>query len=81
MTLFTDHRGETRLPRTDSESRMADAQAEARAAAAIDSCPRCGKGVNRNLAIRGWVQCEQFGSAGFRADDSAPSCSWQGFTC
>ena len=43
-------------------------------------CPMCGRGVRRNWSITGWIQCEQFGAVGFRADGSMPSCSWQGFT-
>jgi len=77
---FIDHRGKSRSPRTDSERRMALAQAEAQKAAAGNRCPRCGGAVRRNLAISGWVQCAQHGSPGFRADPTAPSCSWQGFT-
>jgi len=50
-----------------------------RAEIADGKCPRCGRGLRRNLAITGWIQCEQFGAEGFRADDSQPSCSFQTF--
>lgn len=78
--LFSDSRGRSRAPRTDSERRMAQAQAQAQAALASNTCPSCGRAVRANLALTGWVQCSQFGAVGFRADASAPSCSWQGFT-
>lgn len=77
--LFIDYRGKTRAPRTESERRMAAAQAEARTAC-LKGCPRCGHAVRRNLSIKGWVQCGQFGAPGFRVDASVPACSWQGFT-
>ena len=44
------------------------------------TCPQCGKPVKRNLALKGWWQCSQFGSDGFRSDSSLPQCSWQGFS-
>lgn len=54
--------------------------AEARAIVAANKCPQCGCGLRRNLAIAGWYQCIQYGSEGFRADSSKPSCSFQTFT-
>lgn len=63
-----------------SAARIEAAQAEARAAWAANRCPKCGRKVGLNLSIAGWVQCEQYGAPMFRADPSAPACSWQGFT-
>lgn len=76
--LFTDHKGRARAPRTESEGRMAAQQAEA-VLAATKGCPTCGRPVRRNLAITGWIQCEQYGAVGFRADGALPACSYQGF--
>lgn len=42
-------------------------------------CPRCGEGVRDNLALRGWVQCQQKGAPGFRKDASRLACDWDGF--
>ena len=60
--------------------RIAAAHAEALAAWNSNRCPECGRGIRRNLALSGWVQCEQYGAEGFRKDPNAPSCDWQGFT-
>lgn len=46
---------------------------------ATGKCPQCGAGFRRNLAMTGWVQCEQFGDGHFRKDQSKPSCSFQCF--
>ena len=73
LLLFSDSRGRSRAPRTDSERRIAAAQAEARAALAANWCPKCGRPVRQNLALTGWVQCSQYGAVGFRADASAPA--------
>jgi hypothetical protein len=43
-------------------------------------CPKCGGGLRRNLALTGWYQCEQYGTEGFRKDDTRPACSFQCFT-
>jgi hypothetical protein len=61
------------------------AEIEARIAQAIEivktgKCPQCGSALRRNNALTGWWQCEQYGSDGFRKDDSKPSCSFQTFT-
>jgi len=53
---------------------------EARAIVATGSCPQCGSGLRRNLALTGWWQCEQYGADGFRKDSTRPSCSFQTFT-
>jgi hypothetical protein len=57
----------------------------ARVAKAIEivktgKCPDCGAGLRQNLSLQGWWQCDQYGSEGFRKDDSKPSCSFQTFT-
>lgn len=44
------------------------------------TCPNCGSGLRRNLALTGWWQCEQFGTEQFRARPEDAQCSWQGFT-
>jgi len=62
------------------QQRIETAQDEARTAAAAGRCPRCGAKVRRNLAIAGWIQCEQYGAPAFRKDESRSACSWQGFT-
>lgn len=61
------------------------AEREARIAQAIaivktGKCPDCGSGLRRNNSLAGWWQCDQYGSEGFRKDDSRPSCSFQTFT-
>ncbi len=63
-----------------SQARMEAQQRASQAALEANCCPQCGSQVRRNLAITGWVQCEQYGSVGFRARDEDPQCSWQGFT-
>ena len=77
--IYTDYRGRSRAPRTDSERRMAAQQAEAQKALS-GGCPCCGRPVRRNLSMRGWLQCSQFGAPSFRADPKSPPCGWQGFT-
>ncbi len=71
---------ETRARNKASKARMAQAHTEACAVAASGKCPLCGSGLRRNNALTGWIQCEQFGTIGFRKDDSKPQCNWQGFT-
>lgn len=44
-----------------------------------NGCPQCGAKLRRNLSLTGWWQCGQYGSDGFRADNSKPQCSFQGF--
>jgi hypothetical protein len=73
-------RTEKREARKASDARIAKAQADARAVVEANRCPYCGGGIRRNLAITGWVQCEQLGAEQFRKDPARPSCSWQGFT-
>jgi hypothetical protein len=47
---------------------------------AANQCPKCGSGIAPNNSIRGWYQCEQYGSIGFRKDSTKPACNWQVFT-
>ena len=54
--------------------------AENQAIVAKGACPTCGRQLKRNLALTGWWQCEQYGSGHFKADQDAPSCSFQLFT-
>ena len=42
-------------------------------------CPKCGHALLRNLALTGWIQCEQLGAPSFRYDSSKPSCDTQFF--
>lgn len=71
---------ETRQRNAASKARIAAAQAATRAVVAAGQCPQCGAGVHLNLALTGWVQCDQYGAVGFRKDSSKPACGWQGFT-
>lgn len=71
---------ETRKRNLESKARLEKAQAEMRAIWATGHCPRCGAGLVRNLALTGWIQCEQFGADGFRKDSSKAACLFQGFT-
>jgi len=80
MTLTARQVQDRKAERQRQATAMAVQRQEANMALATNTCPACGRGVRTNLAITGWVQCEQFGSIGFRKDDNAPSCSWQGFT-
>lgn len=70
----------TKAERTAEKAKQEARQAEARAQVATGKCPRCGAPLRRNLAITGWWQCSQYGTEGFRADSTKPSCSWQTFT-
>jgi hypothetical protein len=69
----------TRKARKESDIRIAAAQAETLRVWNTGVCPRCGAGLRINRSMAGWVQCDQYGAVGFRADDSKPSCSYQGF--
>lgn len=73
-------RAERRAERKASAERIVRAHAETMAVVQSGVCPCCGSKVKRNLALTGWWQCSQYGSDGFRADNSKPQCSWQGFT-
>lgn len=73
-------RTEKTAARKASEARMAAHRAATTAAVKAGCCPECGRALRRNTSLAGWFQCSQFGAVGFRADASAPSCDWQGFT-
>jgi ssDNA-binding Zn-finger/Zn-ribbon topoisomerase 1 len=51
-----------------------------RAIVATGKCPDCGEELKRNLALAGWWQCAQFGSAQFRKNPNKESCNFQCFT-
>lgn len=55
-------------------------QAEARKVVETGTCPRCGSGLRRNLAIAGWWTCEQRGAVTHRARPQDPECNFQTFT-
>lgn len=65
--------------RIEAERRIQQQSDETQTVVMSGICPLCGSGLRRNSALDGWWQCEQFGSDGFRKDNSKPSCSWQGF--
>ncbi len=65
---------------SDSTLRMRAANQEARTAVSTNTCPKCGGNVHRNLSLTGWIQCDGFGSEGFRKNANAVPCSWHGFT-
>lgn len=46
----------------------------------LGKCPTCGRGIERNLSLAGWWQCEQFGAENFRKNPELPPCNWQCFT-
>lgn len=54
-------------------------KAENQAILKSGTCPQCGSGLRRNLALTGWVQCEQYGAPDRRARPNGPSCSFQCF--
>jgi len=66
--------------RACTKQKLDEAHKEAQAIVATGKCPRCGKGLKRNLALPGWWQCEQYGAPRFRADPEGPECSFQIFT-
>jgi uncharacterized protein (DUF983 family) len=69
----------TRQRNKESKARIEAAQAETRRVWSSGCCPSCGAGLVLNRSISGWVQCEQYGTEGFRKDSTKPSCSYQGF--
>jgi hypothetical protein len=79
MGLTREQRSERKAKKLVADERDRSFRRVAADALRLNCCPLCGKTVRRNLALTGWVQCSQYGSVGFRADDSQPSCSWQGF--
>lgn len=78
--MTTTNRAEKARLRRESEARIQAAQAATRQAVERGACPLCGSGISQNLALTGWVQCDQHGDGHFRKDPNKPRCSWQGFT-
>jgi hypothetical protein len=70
----------TRQEKAAEKAKREARYAEARRIVSGGTCPQCGCGLRRNLAITGWWQCSQYGAEGFRKDSSRPSCSFQTFT-
>lgn len=73
-------RGYAGLCRKCDAAERAKRYAEAARIVATGKCPDCGASLRRNLALRGWWQCEQFGAVGFRADSTRAACGFQTFT-
>ena len=73
MGLTREQCAERKAKEAERAKRM---EAE-KAIVATGKCPRCGRNIRPNSAIRGWYQCEQYGAEGFRKDSSQPSCDWQ----
>ncbi len=80
MLSRAEKAAETRRRNAESKARMAAAHQAAQAVWASGKCPCCGAGLRQNSALTGWIQCEQFGTTGFRKHDDKPQCNWQGFT-
>lgn len=78
--MTREQRAERKRLNAERNARMLTSQLEAQVALHKNCCPTCGRGVKVNLALTGWVQCEQYGNEQFRKDPTKPSCSWQGFT-
>ena len=78
--LSLDQRRIRARERKEQKNRIEKAHAEAREIVATGVCPVCGAALKRNLALTGWVQCEQYGAPGFRKDPSKPACPFQCFT-
>lgn len=71
---------QTRKSNQESKARIAAIQSETRRVWNTGKCPCCGAGLRQNLSITGWIQCDQYGTEGFRKDSTKPACSYQGFT-
>ena len=80
MTTTLTTRQTRQAERKAQAERIAAAQTETLRVVLSGSCPSCGSGLRRNLALAGWWQCEQYGAESFRKDATKPACSWQGFT-
>ena len=79
-STLVESRAQKRAAREASRRRIEAVHAETQRVVASGQCPRCGRGLRRNLALAGWWQCEQYGAEGFRKDPAAAPCGWQGFT-
>lgn len=64
----------------ESAKRTAEQRERVKEIVRTGKCPKCGRGLVRNLSMTGWWQCEQLGSVAFRKHPELPSCGWQGFT-
>lgn len=62
------------------DQRMEELCMQARAIVAKGCCPTCGSGLQRNLSLTGWWQCEQYGAPQYRKDPTKDGCSFQTFT-
>lgn len=62
--------------------RMNAVHAEAAQHVTRGTCPQCGCGLRRNLALAGWWQCGAYGEPSFRQPEhrDAPHCGFQCFT-
>jgi hypothetical protein len=67
---------------TCHKTRMGAVYAAAEAHVARGTCPQCGAGLYRNLALTGWWQCGRYGEPEFRKPEHRhlPKCSFQTFT-
>jgi len=70
----------TKQAKKEYQARMDAIHSESLRIRNTGKCPVCGAGLRDNLSLAGWVQCEQYGSAGFRKDSSKASCEFQCFT-
>lgn len=71
---------QTRAFNKTQKDKIAQIQAQVRNIVATGKCPNCNRKLVRNLSLRGWWQCSQYGSEQFRIEPSEKACSWQGFT-
>jgi len=63
--------------RKEWKERMAQIKANNRKIWDSGKCPVCGSALRQNLALTGWIQCEQYGAEGFRKDSSKAACDFQ----
>lgn len=62
-----------------TDERDAARKVESQRVWTLGVCPKCGAKLKRNLALTGWIQCEQYGADTHRANPSKPACSYQAF--
>lgn len=67
---------------TCHKNRMAECKAEAISVVETGKCPKCGTGLVRNNALRGWWQCGCYGIDRLRRPENKglPDCAFQCFT-
>lgn len=72
----------TKAEKAARAAKMEAIYAEAKRIVATGICPHCAAPLRRNLSMTGWWQCGQYGSDGFRKDNSKPACpvAFQTFT-